>query len=171
MGVFLVDDGETVREVERLALCDERRNGGPSLRLCGVRKKVHDDGSAVDGFLDGEEGFAWYLLKTSEREREVRKGRTDPAVLECLLPTLAVLADTDDDIETVVTGIQALAMTLGAIADEGEGVVFEVVVESGKGPVAALIDDLVRARKVEGLDATRREGLGRRVSQNEVFFD
>ena len=55
-------------------------------------------------------------------------------------------------------------MTLGAIADEGEGVVFEVVVKLCEGPVAAFIDDLLRARKVEGLDATRGERLVGRVS-------
>lgn len=51
-----------------------------------------------------------------------------------------------------------------AIADEGEGVVFKVVVKLCKGPVAALIDDLIRTRKIEGLDATRRERLMGRVS-------
>jgi len=65
------------------------------------------------------------------------------------------LSGTDDDIETVVTSIQALAMTLRTIADEGKGVVLGVVVELGKGPVAALIDDLVRARKVESLEGAR----------------
>ena len=50
-------------------------------------------------------------------------------------------------------------MALRAIADEGEGVVFEVVVKLGKRPVAALVDDLVRARKVESLDATRGDSL------------
>lgn len=109
-------------------------------------------------------------METGERRGGSEEGTTDPAILDGLLPTLAILADTDDDIETVVTGIQALSVTLRAIANEGEGVVFEVVVKLGKGPVAALIDNLLRARKVEGLDATRREGLLRRVSENELSF-
>lgn len=94
-----------------------------------------------------------------EGENGGEEEKTNPAIFDGLLPALAILADTDDDVETVVTGIQALAMTLRAIADKGEGVVFEVVVKPGKGPVAALIDNLVRASKVESLDATRREGL------------
>ena len=104
------------------------------------------------------------LVSIEDGERgEMRKERTDPAILESLFPALAILADTDDDIETVVTSIQALAMTLRTIADEGKSVIFEVVVELGKGPVAALIDDLVRARKVESLDAARGESLVGRV--------
>jgi hypothetical protein len=80
--------------------------------------------------------------------------RAYPAVLEGLLPALAVLTHADDDVEAIVTRIQALSVALGAIADEGESVVLEVVVELGEGPVAALVDDLFGARKVERLDAT-----------------
>ena len=102
---------------------------------------------------------------------EARKERTDPAISDSLFPALAILADTDDDIEAIVTRIQTLAMTLRAIADEGEGVVFEVVVKLGKGPVAALVDDLLRARKVEGLDATRRDSLmGRQLKKRSAYF-
>lgn len=45
-------------------------------------------------------------------------------------------------------------MALRAIADESEGVVLEVVLELGQGPVAPLVDDLLRASEVKGLDAT-----------------
>lgn len=164
MSVILVDDGETVREVECLALCNEWCDGGPSLGLGGVGKKIHDDRSTVNSLLDGEEGFTWYLSSQVRTSKEAGKGRTDPAILQSLFPALAVLADTNDDIKAVVTSIQALAMALRAVANEGEGVVFEVVVKFGKRPVVALIDDLVRTRKVEGLDAAHREGLVRRVS-------
>lgn len=162
MGILLVDDGEPMREVECLALCDKRCNGWPSLRLSGVREKVHDDCSAIYGLFDGEEGFTWYLSKTDETE-ETGEERTDPAIFESLFPALAILADTDDDIETVITSIQTLAVALRTIANEGKSVIFEVVVDLGKGPVAALIDDLFRARKVESLDAARRESLVGRV--------
>ena len=45
-------------------------------------------------------------------------------------------------------------MALGAIADEGERVVLEVVLQLGERPVAALVDDFFAACKVERLDAT-----------------
>ena len=77
-----------------------------------------------------------------------RNDSTHPTVLESLLPALAVLANTDDDVEAVVAGVEALAVALGAVADEGESVVLEVVLELGEGPVAALVDDLLRASKV-----------------------
>jgi hypothetical protein len=48
--------------------------------------------------------------------------RAYPAVLEGLLPALAVLTHADDDVEAVVTRIQALPVTLGAIVDKIERV-------------------------------------------------
>jgi hypothetical protein len=47
-----------VREVEGLALGDERGELGPGLGLGGVGEEVHDDGSSVDGLLDREEGLS-----------------------------------------------------------------------------------------------------------------
>jgi hypothetical protein len=137
VGVILVDDGETVREVESLALGDERSNGGPGLGLGSVGEEVHDDGTSVDGLLDGEESFAG-----------------NPTILNGLPPGLAILADTDDDIETIVAGVQTLAVALRTVANEGEGIVLEVVLELGKRPVASLKDGLLGACKVESLDAT-----------------
>ena len=57
VGVVLVDDRETVGEVEGLALGDEGRDLGPCLRLGGVGEQVHDDGSTLDGLLNGEESL------------------------------------------------------------------------------------------------------------------
>ena len=45
-------------------------------------------------------------------------------------------------------------MALRAIADEGECVNFEVVLQLGERPVAALVDNLCVANKVERLHAT-----------------
>ena len=58
-------------------------------------------------------------------------------------------------------------MALGAVADEGEGVVLEVLLELGDGPVAALVDDLLGAVKVEGLDAAR---LGNPCQPGEILL-
>jgi hypothetical protein len=52
---------------------------------------------------------------------------THPAVADGLLPALSVLADADDDVKAIVTGVQALAMALRAVADNCESVIFEVV--------------------------------------------
>lgn len=96
-----------------LALDELGLDGGPGLGLSGVGEKVHDDGTAGDGLIDIEEVLAG-----------------DPAVLLGVLPGLAVLADTDDDVEAVVTEVKTLAVTLGAVADEGEGVVLEVLLQT-----------------------------------------
>ena len=45
-------------------------------------------------------------------------------------------------------------MALGTIANESKRVILEVVLQLGEGPVTALVDDLLGARKIERLDAT-----------------
>lgn len=92
-----------------LALSEQGLDSGPGLGLGSIGKQVHDDGTLVDGLIDLE---------------EVRAG--DPAVLDGILPRLSVLADTNDDVEAVVTEIKALTVTLRSVANEGEGVVLEV---------------------------------------------
>jgi hypothetical protein len=70
-----------------------------------------------------------------------------------LPPALAVLTDTNDDIETVVTSIQALTVALRTVADESEGIILEVVLELRERPVTSLVNNLLGASKVEGLYA------------------
>lgn len=89
---------------------------GPGLGLGGIGKEVHDDGTAGDSLVNVEEVLAG-----------------NPAILNGVLPGLAVLADTNDNVEAVVTEVEALAMTLGAVADESEGIVLEVVLQKNKG--------------------------------------
>lgn len=50
-----------MREVKGFAGGDKGRDGRPRLRLRGVREKVHDDGSTVDGLLNREERLAGHL--------------------------------------------------------------------------------------------------------------
>ena len=95
-----------------LALGELGLDGGPGLALGGITEQVHDDGTAGDGLVDLEEVLAG-----------------DPAILLGVLPRLAVLSDADDDVETIVTEVETLAVTLGAVADEGESVVLEVVLQ------------------------------------------
>lgn len=78
-----------------------------------------------------------------------------PTVLNGLLPALAVFADTDNDVEAVVTGVETLSVALRAVADQGEGVIFEVILELSQRPVGALVDDFLGTGKVEGLDTAR----------------
>ena len=98
-----------------LALGDLGLDSGPGLGLGGVGKKVHDDGALGDGLIDLEEVLAG-----------------NPAILDCVLPGLAVLAHTDDDVEAVVTEVETLAVALGAVADESKGVVLEVLLNRWK---------------------------------------
>lgn len=49
-------------------------------------------------------------------------------------------------------------MSLRAVANESKSVILEVVLELGEGPVTSLVDDLLSASKVQGLD-TANSGL------------
>ena len=102
--------GMALSFVTYLALGNLGLDGGPRLALGGIGEQVHDDGAAGDGLVDLEEVLAG-----------------DPAVLDGILPRLTVLAHADDDVEAVVTEVEALAVALRAVADEGEGVVLEVL--------------------------------------------
>jgi hypothetical protein len=92
-----------------LALGQQRLDLGPRLALRRVAEQVHDDGALVDGLLD--------LKQVLSR---------DPAVLDGVLPRLAILADADDDVETIVAQVKTLAVALRAVANEGKSVVLEV---------------------------------------------
>jgi hypothetical protein len=107
--VLLVDDGETVSKVQGLSLGDQGFDLVPSLRLSGIGQEVHDDSTLVDSFLDREQALAG-----------------DPTVLLSLLPRFTTFSDTDDDLETVITGVQGLTVTLRTVTDHGEGVILEV---------------------------------------------
>ena len=114
VGDALEDGGETVGEVQSLALGDLGLDSGPGLALGGVTEEVHDDGTLGDGLVDLEQVLAG-----------------NPAVLYSILPRLTVLSDTDDDVQTVVAEVETLAVTLRAVADEGKGVVLEVLLQRG----------------------------------------
>jgi hypothetical protein len=126
LGQVLEDGRETVGEVEslvRLALCflhiwrgsaylllgQKRLDGGPRLGLGSIGEQVHDIGGLLDSLINVEQVLA-----------------RNPAILLGLLPRSTVLPYTDNDVETVVAEVQTLAVALGAVADEGEGVVLEV---------------------------------------------
>lgn len=92
-----------------LALGQLGLDGGPRLALSSVTEEVHDNGTLADSLVDLEEVLAG-----------------DPAVLYGILPGLAVLSDTDDDVQTVVAEVKTLTVTLGTVADQSECVVLEV---------------------------------------------
>jgi hypothetical protein len=105
-----VHDGETVGEVQglesvgelngnNLALSEEGLNLGPCLALSGIlksvvankriyREKVHDDCSLLDGLFHIEKILSW-----------------NPAIFLGLFPRSSVLTNTDNDIQSVVTGV------------------------------------------------------------------
>jgi hypothetical protein len=106
--VLLVDNGETVGEVEGLSLGDQGSDLGPGGRLGGIRKQVHDDGSLLDSLGDIEKSLSG-----------------DPTVLLSLLPGFSTLSDTDNDLDTLVSGVEGLTVTLRSVTDHGKGVVLE----------------------------------------------
>jgi hypothetical protein len=131
-GQVLEDRGETVGEVESLidkristhsitylsSGCEQTYlslgqlglDSRPCLTLRSIREQVHDNGRLANRLIDIEKVLA-----------------RDPAVLLGLLPGSAVLAHTDNDVESIVTEVKTLAVTLRAVADEGKCVVLEVV--------------------------------------------
>lgn len=126
-----------------LALGDLGLNVGPGLRLRGVGEEVHDDRAARDGLVDLEEVLAG-----------------NPAILDGVLPRLAILTDTDNDVEAVVAEVEALAVALRTVADEGEGIVLEVVLPS------------TRVRRKANWDLQSLEQIGReREKEREMDCD
>ena len=105
---FLVGDAEAVREVERLARREVFFDGGPYGDLARVGQQVLDDRCALGGLFDAEERLARL-----------------PAVGDGLLPALAALALADDDVQAVVPEVERLPRTLHAVADDGDGFVFQ----------------------------------------------
>lgn len=87
-----------------------RLDGWPSLTLGSITEQVHDDGASRDRLIDLEQILSW-----------------NPAILFRFFPRGAVLADANDDIQAIVSEIETLTVALGAVADQGEGVVLEVV--------------------------------------------
>ena len=85
-------------------------DGRPCLGLGGVGEEVHDNGGLANGLVNVEQVLAG-----------------DPAILHGVLPRGTVLSYTDDDVQAVVTEVETLAVTLRAVADEGEGIVLEVL--------------------------------------------
>jgi hypothetical protein len=135
--------------------------------LSGVREQVHDDRSSVDGLGNVKQGLA-----------------LDPTVLLGLLPGLSALSDTDDDVETLVSRVEGLSVTLGSVTNHGERVVLEVAVvlsaampwRDGKSnnntaearldsllqlvkrPIGPLVDLLFCSGKVQGFDTSHTGG-------------
>ena len=69
----------------------------PGLRLGSIGEEVHDDGTTGDSLINLEEVLA-----------------LNPSILESLLPGLSTLANTDNDVETLIAGVKTLTVTLGA---------------------------------------------------------
>jgi hypothetical protein len=57
-----------VGEVQSLALLDVWGDVVPGLGLGSVREEVHDDGTLLESFVDGEEGLAWDLSACVSRK-------------------------------------------------------------------------------------------------------
>lgn len=96
--------------VTHLSLCQLRLDGWPGLTLGSITEQVHDDGTLGDSLINLKQVLSW-----------------NPAILFSFLPRSAVLANTNDNVQSVVAEVETLAVTLRAIADQSEGIVLEVV--------------------------------------------
>ena len=93
-----------------LALGKHWLDARPRLALRSITEQVHDNGALLDRLVD---------------VKQVRARH--PAILYRLFPASTVFPHADDHIQPVVAEVQALTVTLRAVADQGEGVVLEVV--------------------------------------------
>lgn len=78
-----------------LSLGDLRLDVRPGLGLGSIGEEVHDDGTTGDGLIDLEEVLA-----------------LNPSILLSLLPGLSTLADTDNDVEALISGVETLTVSL-----------------------------------------------------------
>ena len=77
-----------------------------------VAKQVHDHGALGDSFVNIEKIGSWY-----------------PAIIFGFFPGRAVLPHANDDIQAIVTKIEALPVSLRPVTDERECVVLEVLLQ------------------------------------------
>lgn len=124
-------------EVKGLSGGDKGLDVVPRLRLGSIRKQVHDDGTLVDSLLDGEKGLTG-----------------NESVLDSLLPRSTVLTDTNNDVKTLVSGVESLTSALGTVAEHTESVGLEVLLQLLNGPVGSLPNLLGSAGEVNGLDTS-----------------
>jgi hypothetical protein len=96
----------------RLFLGQQRFDSWPSLTLGGVAKQVHDNSPSLDGFIDF---------------KEIRS--RNPSILLSFFPRGTILPHANDDVEPVVTQIETLAVTLGAVTDERKSIILEVLLK------------------------------------------
>lgn len=92
-----------------LALGELRLDGWPGLGLSSITQQVHDDGTLGNGLINLEQVLSFF-----------------PTILYSVFPGLTVLPHADNDIHAVVSEVKTLAVTLRAIANQGEGIVLEV---------------------------------------------
>lgn len=104
-----------------LALGQLWLDGRPGLALGSIAQQVHDDCALLNSFVDLEQVGPW-----------------DPAILLGFLPRGTVLSYTDNDVQAVIPEVKTLAVALGAITDEGEGVILKVLMELLAWPVRPL---------------------------------
>lgn len=107
----------------------------PRAALSSITEQVHDNRALIDSLVN--------LKKICAR---------DPSVPDGLLPTGTIFSHTNDDIEPVVAKIEALPVTLRAVADERERIVLEVVLELVVScqPLAQALEELTYQELVTG---------------------
>lgn len=93
-----------------LALGELGLDGRPRLTLSRVTEQVHDNAAALDGLVNIKKVGTW-----------------NPAILLSLLPRSSVLSHADNDIQTIVAQVETLTVALRAVANEGQGVVLEIL--------------------------------------------
>ena len=142
LGVILV--------LQRLALGNEQCDFQPRLSLSRIAEQVHYNHALLCGFLDGE---------GSRREPDGNISFTDEtycqrlathlAPILRLLPARAILADANNNVEAVVAHVQALAVTLRTVTEDGQYIVFEVLLQLLKWPsLRAYTTSIVAAKSM-----------------------
>src|SRR5262249_710592 len=89
---------------QRFASGQQRFDFRPHFLLTGVREQILHDGAALGGFFDIEERVARL-----------------PAIADRVVPGLAALALTDDDLHAIVAHVERLSAALHPVTHHGNG--------------------------------------------------
>lgn len=136
------------------------------------REKIHDNCSLFNGFFDFKEILAWH-----------------PTIFLRLFPRCSILANTNNDIQTIIPCIQTLSMSTSAISctsiplrsisDKRKCIVLEIFLLSissmrtgylklFSGPITSLMDFLFCTRKVQCLDSSDLHHWNNRLT-SEIY--
>ncbi|OQC05854.1 MAG: hypothetical protein BWX80_01844 [Candidatus Hydrogenedentes bacterium ADurb.Bin101] len=132
LGEMFVGNAEPVRKIKGIACVEILFDVGPDFLLRAITDQQLNNGAAFAGFFNREQRFARF-----------------PTVFHRTVPVFWELFRlADDDIESVVTHIQALGGTLNAVTDDRNGLLLQNLSGLGHGKLFACHHFFQHAAKI-----------------------